>query len=167
MAGECNYGGRITDERDSRVLLALLEEYCSTQASATSPAWHLPPQIASIDDQQAHILSLPLEAQPEIFGLHPNASISKDLQQMRNICTDLNKIGIVEGVGASNKVENPNSSQVSIKVNTVENTESKVKLSCKDMLKKMPAHLFNLDLVRSRYPIDRKNSLNSLLVQEL
>ena len=50
LAGECNYGGRITDERDSRVLLALLEEYCTVQAPMTSDAWRLPPQIDSIEE---------------------------------------------------------------------------------------------------------------------
>lgn len=29
LVGECNYGGRVTDERDRRVLKALLYEYVS------------------------------------------------------------------------------------------------------------------------------------------
>ena len=46
---------------------------------------------------------------------------------MRSICADLNVIGIVEGVNANHsQVENTNSSQVSIQVNSIENLESKV-----------------------------------------
>jgi len=29
LVGECNYGGRVTDERDRRILKALLLEYMS------------------------------------------------------------------------------------------------------------------------------------------
>lgn len=29
LVGECNYGGRVTDERDRRILKALLQEYVS------------------------------------------------------------------------------------------------------------------------------------------
>jgi dynein heavy chain len=29
LVGECNYGGRVTDERDRRVITALLREYMS------------------------------------------------------------------------------------------------------------------------------------------
>lgn len=29
LVGECNYGGRVTDERDRRILKALLREYMS------------------------------------------------------------------------------------------------------------------------------------------
>jgi dynein heavy chain len=29
LVGECNYGGRVTDERDRRVIKALLREYMS------------------------------------------------------------------------------------------------------------------------------------------
>jgi hypothetical protein len=78
---------------------------------------------------------------------------------MRCICADLNVIGIVEGVTANHsQVENPNSSQLSIQVNSVENLESKVILTCQEILKKIPTQSFNLDSVRSRYPIVRENS---------
>jgi hypothetical protein len=89
---------------------------------------------------------------------------------MRGICLDLNRIGIVEGIihtGESTEKMNINSSKLSINVNSAENDELKVKLACKDTLKKLPSKLVDLDSVRLRYPILREKSLNSLLVQEL
>ena len=78
---------------------------------------------------------------------------------MRCICADLNVIGIVEGVTANHsQVENLNSSQLPIQVNSVENLESKVIITCQEILKKIPTRPFNLDSVRSRYPIVRENS---------
>lgn len=32
LVGECNYGGKVTDERDRRILKALLNEYVGEQS---------------------------------------------------------------------------------------------------------------------------------------
>lgn len=34
LIGECNYGGRVTDERDRRVVKALLDEYLTEKVLA-------------------------------------------------------------------------------------------------------------------------------------
>jgi len=31
LAGDCNYGGRLADERDRRALLALLNDFCTPE----------------------------------------------------------------------------------------------------------------------------------------
>jgi dynein heavy chain len=31
LAEQCNYGGRVTDERDKRILSALLEQFCKPE----------------------------------------------------------------------------------------------------------------------------------------
>jgi dynein heavy chain len=36
LIGECNYGGRVTDERDRRVVRALLDEYLTEKVTSDS-----------------------------------------------------------------------------------------------------------------------------------
>ena len=36
LAEQCNYGGRVTDERDKRILSAMLDEFCRTESTAKS-----------------------------------------------------------------------------------------------------------------------------------
>ncbi|VDO59715.1 unnamed protein product [Schistosoma margrebowiei] len=58
LTGECNYGGRVTDDKDRRLLISLLAQHF-------------------ID----YIRSLPLNPMPEVYGLHDNADITKDTQE--------------------------------------------------------------------------------------
>merc|ERR1719232_565215 len=37
LTGECNYGGKVTDERDRRALLCLLDDFYSDAALSTEP----------------------------------------------------------------------------------------------------------------------------------
>lgn len=49
-------------------------------------------------DHLAHLQLLPQTEPPELFGLHPNASISKNLRDMYDLCAQLNRMGEVEGL---------------------------------------------------------------------
>lgn len=87
LTGECNYGGRVTDDRDRRVLKALLEDFYN-------PSIHLDNFKACNLDKYIfpsgnlhhtkyldHISRLPLEEPPSLFGFHPNANITKELSE--------------------------------------------------------------------------------------
>jgi hypothetical protein len=45
-----------------------------------------------------HIMRLPLDEPPSLFGFHPNANITKDLKETDELCYDLLKMGDIEGV---------------------------------------------------------------------
>ena len=83
-AGQCNYGGRVTDDTDRRLLLAILADYYTPEIGdddyklSESGLWYAPKD----GDHQSYIdfiKGLPIEQKPEAFGLHENADISKDI----------------------------------------------------------------------------------------
>lgn len=86
LTGECNYGGRVTDAHDRRTLMSILSTFYTPAMLQTghkfspSGAYYAPadgPYSSYLD----HIKSLPMVAQPEVFGLHVNADILKDQQE--------------------------------------------------------------------------------------
>ena len=69
LAETCNYGGRLTDERDRRVLSALVEEFCSPEAverkdeaeTSEISEFGLPAGVILYKDVLYHIKELPVE----------------------------------------------------------------------------------------------------------
>jgi dynein heavy chain len=104
LAGDCNYGGRLADERDRRVLEALLEDFCSPSLLQGDfkpqglEGFTPPPDARGHRDHLKHIDGLPAGLSPELFGLHPNASLAKNLGDMRTLCSQLAWMGEVEGL---------------------------------------------------------------------
>ncbi len=79
---EANYGGRVTDELDRRVLASYLSKFYCEDALAVPgyllsplPTYYIPDNgpLAAFRD---YILALPATDRPEAFGQHPNAEIS-------------------------------------------------------------------------------------------
>uniref|UniRef100_A0A670IKF9 Dynein axonemal heavy chain 12 n=1 Tax=Podarcis muralis TaxID=64176 RepID=A0A670IKF9_PODMU len=89
LTGECNYGGRVTDDWDRRLLLTMLADFYNPEIVENpqylfSPSgnYYAPPR-GTYDDYIEFIKNLPFSQQPEVFGLHDNVDISKDLQQTK------------------------------------------------------------------------------------
>lgn len=88
LTGECNYGGRVTDDKDRRCLLAILGQcyseavHQSNFALSESGQWRTAP--AEADGHAAYvefIQGLPSTAAPEVVGLHANADLAKDQRE--------------------------------------------------------------------------------------
>jgi len=84
MIGHINYGGRVTDDNDRRLLLSCFKEHCQVDCLKDSDKFSPsgiyyapedPEDADGIDIYRDYIDSLPLEEDPEIFGLHDNANI--------------------------------------------------------------------------------------------
>eukprot|EP01044_Picomonas_judraskeda_P020531 COSAG03_NODE_4593_length_1497_cov_22.661028_1_plen_498_part_11 len=80
-AGQCNYGGRVTDDHDRRVLLAYLNQfYCPDvleEGYKFSPSGvYFAPPHGPIESVIEYIESLPITQDPEVFGLHMNADLT-------------------------------------------------------------------------------------------
>lgn len=90
MIGSINYGGRVTDYKDLRCLVTILQKYCVDDIKEDDYKFseseiYYAPQHGPVDVYRKYIDSLPLQDNPEIFGLHDNANISYQKQESDNI----------------------------------------------------------------------------------
>lgn len=86
LTAECNYGGRITDNLDRRLISSMLEQFY-TPALLSEADYrfcedknYFIPSYTRYEDYIDYITNLPLVAHPEAFGLHDNAIMLKDHQ---------------------------------------------------------------------------------------
>lgn len=153
ITGECNYGGRVTDNRDRRTLNAILSDFfCEDILEegykfSSSSIYYAPPD-STHKSYSEYIENLPSEEQPEVFGLHTNASITKDATESMNLFKSALVANAI-GVEGSNN-----------------NLEVFVTEQAKDILTKLPI-LFNIEEVREKFPVCYEESMNSVLIQEL
>jgi dynein heavy chain len=84
LTGECNYGGKVTDARDRMLMECILKYiYCSELAYdddyKLSPSGiYFAPVHQEYDGYIDHIKKLPNFPEPEAFGFHENAAITKN-----------------------------------------------------------------------------------------
>jgi dynein heavy chain len=153
LVGECNYGGRVTDEWDRHALVCILERFLSPAvlqpgcALSSSGQYSVPPDgpLASYLDA---IKALPPTAPPEVFGLHENADITKEQKETNELFAS---ILLTEARQSSETAEGKRNDVVGEIV--------------ADILRRLPAR-FNVDVVSSKYPMQHSESMNTVLVQE-
>jgi dynein heavy chain len=81
LVGECNYGGRVTDDKDRRCILNILDDFYTPAIVeddykfSRSGTYYAPPN-GTVDNFVDYVRTLPYSEGPEVFGLHDNANIS-------------------------------------------------------------------------------------------
>lgn len=81
LIAEINYGGRVTDDKDVRLITALLLSYLNENIMegaykfSSSGVYHSPTEL-ELPEVKQYISSLPIDDDPEIYGLHRNANIT-------------------------------------------------------------------------------------------
>ena len=94
VCGQINYGGRVTDDWDRRCLMSILDKFYTPSilkdeyVFSESGTYKAP----SEGDLQSFIKSverLPLEADPEIFGMHENANITFQKNESNTILSTI------------------------------------------------------------------------------
>nr|XP_020824639.1 dynein heavy chain 12, axonemal isoform X5 [Phascolarctos cinereus] len=155
LTGECNYGGRVTDDWDRRLLLTILADFYNPEIIKNphymfSPSgnYYAPPR-GTYDDYIEFIKKLPFTQQPEIFGLHENVDISKDLHQTKTLFESL----LLTQGGTTQS-----GSSASADATLLEITH--------DILGKLPSD-FDIESALLKYPVRYKESMNTVLVQEM
>ena len=90
IVGEINYGGRVTDPIDRRALHSILRRFFTPEilkeayAFSESGIYRAPPS-GGLSAYTSYIKSLPRVDEPEVFGMHENASIRYQLQESREL----------------------------------------------------------------------------------
>ena len=155
LIGQCNYGGRVTDDWDRRTLNSILGRILcvemvtdSTYKFSESGIYYAPAH----GDYQSYIdfaKSLPLVPEPEVFGFHPNGNITKDQKETYDLFEAiLNTQSAVGNKGAG------------------KSDDERVSDIATDILSKLPP-LFDKAVVMRKYPTAYKESMNTVLVQEM
>lgn len=96
ITGHINYGGRVTDDNDRRCLISALTKYCQVEVLkdntkfSSSGIYYQLPGDTTLQGYRDYIETLPLNDNPEIFGLNDNANIKYQNQEsLRTVMTIL------------------------------------------------------------------------------
>ncbi|XP_029912440.1 dynein heavy chain 12, axonemal [Myripristis murdjan] len=154
LTGECNYGGRVTDDWDRRLLMTILADFYNKDIIkkfrynfCPSGEYYAPPK-STYEDCIQFIKGLPIIQTPEVFGMHENVDISKDLQQTKLLFDSLLLTqGGAKGGGSSGG-------------------DSALYDIANDILVKLPDN-FDIEAALSKFPVLYEESMNTVLVQEM
>ena len=151
--GECNYGGRVTDDKDRRLLATVLDiiyqpDILQDGFKLSSSGLYMVPPDGAQQSYVDAILEFPAMQAPEAFGLHDNADITKDLGQTRVMLDTLLKVGGASGGGAGGQ------------------KDEVVGAMAADILAKLPEP-FDVEKAQERYPVKYEESMNQVLCQEM
>ena len=91
MAAEANYGGRVTDPMDRRLIKIILKKFYSPEILSddfkmTNDGVYRILDNPSFDESLDYIKNLPINDGTEVFGLHPNAEISSAIIETELVC---------------------------------------------------------------------------------
>ena len=154
LTGECNYGGRVTDAWDRRTIATILKDFVN-DGVVLDPVYkftkfdntYFIPRRNEHREVVKHINeTIPNDPSPEIFGLHQNAGIIRDLNSSILMLDTLNS------TQAQTVQDNSDDEYI---INTVIDIKSNLP---KD---------FDIEEAHTKYPIDYNESMNTVLVQEM
>jgi len=158
LTGECNYGGRVTEAMDRRLITTILASYYSLEATEDgfelyndNAGGHIyvpPPAGGGHEEHLEHIAALPLITPPGVFGFHENANLTKE---MGETYTMMSELLLTAAQGGSSGGSGPDEVVGEIAI---------------DVLARMPK-AWNIAKVQQTYPTMYEESMNTVLAQEL
>jgi len=153
LTSEINYGGRVTDDKDCRLIKVIVEDYITSQifddnyAFSKSGLYKAPP-FTDKDGLAKFTSELPQNPNPEVFGMHENAEILTAQATTRELLETILNIQ-PRSVSGGGK------------------TREQIILELVAFLEANTPKLFNLPEVQKQYQIQYTESMNTVLIQEL
>ena len=146
LIAEINYGGRVTDDKDTRLIKALLSKYLTPEVMSEKPyhfsesgIYHSPAKL-ELDDIKDYIKTFPLEDDPEIFGLNSNANITFSQKVVNEFMGTL--LEVSPRSGGSKASDNPDNIAMKIAI------EIEKKMPTKYLDNDLPENAHSLEIFR-------------------
>ena len=153
LTGECNYGGRVTDDRDRRCLMSILSNFYTPEVLddnyrfSASGSYYAPAK-GSMLQYIDYIKSLPPNQNPEVFEIHENGDIAKDIAETNQLFESILTTQARQSSGGG------------------KSQDETIKEIASNLLSKLPSY-FDTISASQKYPIDYHESMNTVLVQEM
>ena len=152
LTAEVNYGGRVTDTWDRRTIKNQLYDFVNAdvlrEGYAFSPSGHY--KTIAAEDKEGYlkmIQELPVNAAPEVFGLHDNADITCAQNETYAMFASILSLQPRAASGGG------------------KTREELLDESAEDILAKTPQP-FNLEAVADKFPTIYEDSMNTVVQQE-
>eukprot|EP00921_Rhytidocystis_pertsovi_P005887 GHVQ01010065.1.p1 GENE.GHVQ01010065.1~~GHVQ01010065.1.p1 ORF type:complete len:574 (+),score=68.39 GHVQ01010065.1:316-2037(+) len=154
LGAQINYGGRVTDDKDKRLISCILKTYITDEVIQQGSAYKFSssgkyycPNATRQEEFVEYIETLPHIPSPEVFGLHENANITfaqtETTHLLEGILCMEPRCSSGHGTGREDAL-----------IEAVEHLEER------------RPELFDMDFIQSKYPTAYDESMNTVLVQE-
>lgn len=158
LTAECNYGGRVTDAWDRRAIVTILADYVNPNVVNNNNYKFAEDECFIVPRRTEHkkILryveeSYPSLATPDVYGLHANSGITRDLQTTKTL---LDSMILILG------------SEVTSSTGGGQSADQILLDSINQIVRDMPANM-DIDGAKKKYPVDYNESMNTVITQEM
>jgi len=155
LGAQINYGGRVTDDKDKRLIKTMIERFICPSIVEQGAAYKFSPNgvyfcpLASTREKFIdYIQELPSSSDPEIFGLHENARIAFQKEEAIELTQGIMKMTSSSHGSGSGAEEDELLGEAKI-------------------LKERTPELFDLAHCTEKYPMIYSQSMNTVLCQEV
>jgi dynein heavy chain len=155
LGANINYGGRVTDDKDKRLISKILATYINekvinqkSEYKYSASGIYYAPEVETQAEFVDYIKQLPLVPNPEAFGMHDNCNITTAQNEASNVLS-----GILSMMSSSGGDEAGKS---------VEDVMDEVAVEIQGKQPKM----FDLDQCEDRFPTKYEDSMNTVFKQE-
>jgi len=156
LTGECNYGGRVTDDWDRRTLINILSCcYCPQVIEENeykfmqSNIYYVPAE-SDYNSIIEYIKQLPLNQLPDIFGIHDNGDIARQLSETKQL---FNSIMLTQEKSGNDNGNAKSSDEIVTEISS-------------GILEGLPEK-YPVEEAMKKFPVNYNESMNTVLIQEM